>query len=97
MAAVVNKASLGDSLLFGYIQVHSVSFQILLNTLSDYHTQTLTALWIVCKRKEICLLLICSWLDCVSCSNCHVKATRQDQGGANPVFQMYLESVSRLA
>lgn len=42
VAAVVNKASLGDNVLFGYIQVHSVSFQILLNTLSDYHTQTLT-------------------------------------------------------
>lgn len=42
MAAVMSKASLGDSLLFEYIQVHSVSFQILINTVSDYGTQTLT-------------------------------------------------------
>lgn len=102
MAAVMSKGSLGDSILFGYTRVHSVCFQILINTLSDSSAQILIlgalpgADGTECERKDFCLLFICS-LDCVSCTSSRVKATGQDQEGESSIIRCGLRVlVSRM-
>lgn len=92
----MSKGSLGDSILFGYTQTHSVRFPNL-----NKHPQSLQCTnsysWDTArpgadgterKRKDVCLLFLRPLLDCVSCTSFRVKATRQDQESKSNILDV---------
>lgn len=97
MVSARSKGSPGDNILFGYTQVHSVCFQILINTLGDSGSQTLilgalpgTDPTPNCmekgKRFASCSFVPCWTTSLVQAVN--VKAMRQDLEGKSNILDV---------